>query len=108
MSGWLGPEYKSIDEMRARRDAAIWFFQYNMHAYPLLEEVDGYEFRGCVMPQDAIMALLSDQPVTQKLHTNIGTIGDWLDRLLKIRYRLFGYTRKQPTEVKRVVRWPKC
>ena len=46
MSGWLGPEYKSIDEMRARRDAGLWLFQYNMHAYPLLEEVDGYEFGG--------------------------------------------------------------
>ena len=46
MSGWLGPEYKSIDEMRARRDSGLWYWMLRSRAYPLLEEVYGYEFGG--------------------------------------------------------------
>jgi hypothetical protein len=44
MSGWLGPEYKSIDEMRARRDAALWMWQLESGAYWLLEATNGLMF----------------------------------------------------------------
>jgi predicted transcriptional regulator len=74
------------------------------------------------MSQDAVLALLSEEPVTQKqlsqlLHTDIGTIGDRLDRLLRkglierktleIRYRPFGYVRRceHQAESDRM-RWP--
>jgi hypothetical protein len=46
MSGWLGTKYKSIDEMRALRDAGLWYWMLRTRAYPLLEEVYGYEFGG--------------------------------------------------------------
>jgi hypothetical protein len=41
MSGWLGPEYKSIDEMRALRDAAMWYWMLQSEGYPALMEVYG-------------------------------------------------------------------
>ena len=44
LSGWAGTRYDTPEQMKARQDGAFWFWQYSMHAYPLLEETDGYEF----------------------------------------------------------------
>jgi hypothetical protein len=41
MSGWAGTKYKSIDEMRASRDAGLWYWQYQTGGYWLLCETDG-------------------------------------------------------------------
>lgn len=44
MSGWAGTKYKSIDEMRAIRDANLWYWMYSSQAYWILCEVGGLMF----------------------------------------------------------------
>ena len=44
MSLQLSGKHFTSDPLRGRCDAAFWMWQYQMHAYWLLEEVDGYDF----------------------------------------------------------------
>lgn len=44
MSSWAGTKYQSPEEAKAKCDGMFWYWQYNWHCYPLLEETDGQEF----------------------------------------------------------------
>lgn len=74
------------------------------------------------MSQGALLALLSDHPLTQKelsqkLHIERGVLSHRLNSLmrkglierktLEIRYRPFGYVRVVGSDRPAVVRWPK-
>lgn len=41
MSGWLGTTYDTPEEAKPKCDGIFWYWQYQMHAYPALEETDG-------------------------------------------------------------------